>query len=103
MTVMMLSLAGIPMTLRLYPVSSTVMLAVGVRASVVAGCRGGCRLGDRSLLLPARGPSSLYLSAPEQLNRDAPSNWQYSAGGIVVLISRAILVPGARYLAAAAG
>ena len=35
---------------------------------------------------------SLYLSAPEQLNRDAPSNWlQYSAGGIVVLIS-ALLV-----------
>ena len=34
---------------------------------------------------------SLYLSAPQQLNRDAPSNWQYSAGGIVVLIS-ALLV-----------
>ncbi|GEM_PF-6850106 len=34
---------------------------------------------------------SLYLNAPQQLNRDAPSNWQYSAGGIVVLIS-ALLV-----------
>ncbi|MCP6588751.1 NADH-quinone oxidoreductase subunit N, partial [Klebsiella pneumoniae] len=34
---------------------------------------------------------SLYLSAPDKLNRDAPSNWQYSAGGIVVLIS-ALLV-----------
>ncbi len=32
---------------------------------------------------------SLY--APEQPGRDAPSNWQYSAGGIVVLIS-ALLV-----------
>jgi NADH-quinone oxidoreductase subunit N len=34
---------------------------------------------------------SLYLNAPQQLNRDAPSNWAYSAGGIVVLIS-ALLV-----------
>jgi NADH-quinone oxidoreductase subunit N len=34
---------------------------------------------------------SLYLSAPQQLNRDAPSDWAYSAGGIVVLIS-ALLV-----------
>ncbi|GHL38722.1 NADH-ubiquinone oxidoreductase subunit N [Klebsiella pneumoniae] len=34
---------------------------------------------------------SLYLHAPEQPGRDAPSNWQYSAGGIVVLIS-ALLV-----------
>ena len=34
---------------------------------------------------------SLYLSAPQQPGRDAPSNWQYSAGGIVVLIS-ALLV-----------
>ena len=34
---------------------------------------------------------SLYLSAPDKPNRDAPTNWQYSAGGIVVLIS-ALLV-----------
>ncbi len=35
---------------------------------------------------------SLYLHAPQQPGRDAPTNWQYStAGGIVVLIS-ALLV-----------
>ncbi|STT15568.1 NADH-ubiquinone oxidoreductase subunit N [Klebsiella pneumoniae] len=54
MTVMMLSLAGIPMTLGF--IGKFYVLAVGVHgASVVAGCRCGCRLGDRSLLLPARG------------------------------------------------
>ena len=45
----------------------------------------------RSVYYYLRVAVSLYLSAPEQLNRDAPSNWQYSAGGIVVLIS-ALLV-----------
>ncbi|MCY0616963.1 NADH-quinone oxidoreductase subunit N, partial [Klebsiella pneumoniae] len=38
-----------------------------------------------------RVAGSLYRSAPEQRNRDAPSDWQYSAGGIGVLIS-ALLV-----------
>ncbi len=45
--------AGIPMTLGFIG-----KFYAGRRcacASVVAGCRGGCRLGDRSLLLPARG------------------------------------------------
>ncbi len=90
MTVMMLSLAGIPMTLGF--IGKFYVLAVGVRGTlVVAGGRRGCRFGNRPLLLPARGGEPGYLHAPEQPGRDAPSNWQYSAGGIVVLIS-ALLV-----------
>lgn len=54
MTVMMLSLAGIPMTLGF--IGKFYVLAVGVRAqSVVAGGCRGCRFGNRPLLLPARG------------------------------------------------
>ena len=89
MTVMMLSLAGIPMTLGF--IGKFYVLAVGVHAhlwwltgAVVAGSAIG-------LYYYLRVAVSLYLSAPQQLNRDAPSNWQYSAGGIVVLIS-ALLV-----------
>jgi NADH-quinone oxidoreductase subunit N len=66
------------------------VLAVGVQAhlwwlrAVVIGSAIG-------LYYYLRVAVSLYLSAPQQLNRDAPTNWQYSAGGIVVLIS-ALLV-----------
>ncbi len=88
MTVMMLSLAGIPMTLGF--IGKFYVLAVGVQALVVAGGRRGCRFGNRPLLLPARGGEPVP-ARPEQPGRDAPSNWQYSAGGIVVLIS-ALLV-----------
>ncbi len=89
MTVMMLSLAGIPMTLGF--IGKFYVLAVGVQAHLWWLTAGrGYRLRDWPLLLPARGRESV-LSAPQQLNRDAPTNWQYSAGGIVVLIS-ALLV-----------
>ena len=67
------------------------VLAVGVHAHLwwlVAAVVIGSAIG---LYYYLRVAVSLYLSAPEQLNRDAPSNWQYSAGGIVVLIS-ALLV-----------
>ncbi len=89
MTVMMLSLAGIPMTLGF--IGKFYVLAVGVQAHLwwlTAGVVLGSAIG---LYYYLRVAVSLYLSAPQQLNRDAPSNWQYSAGGIVVLIS-ALLV-----------
>ena len=89
MTVMMLSLAGIPMTLGF--IGKFYVLAVGVQAHLwwlTAGVVIGSAIG---LYYYLRVAVSLYLSAPQQLNRDAPSNWQYSAGGIVVLIS-ALLV-----------
>ena len=89
MTVMMLSPAGIPMTLGF--IGKFYVLAVGVHAHLwwlVAAVVVGSAIG---LYYYLRVAVSLYLSAPEQLNRDAPSNWQYSAGGIVVLIS-ALLV-----------
>src|SRR5690606_28705681 len=89
MTVMMLSLAGIPMTLGF--IGKFYVLAVGVQtglwwltAAVVIGSAIG-------LYYYLRVAVSLYLNAPQQLNRDAPTNSQYSAGGIVVLIS-ALLV-----------
>jgi NADH-quinone oxidoreductase subunit N len=89
MTVMMLSLAGIPMTLGF--IGKFYVLAVGVHAHLwwlVGAVVVGSAIG---LYYYLRVAVSLYLSAPEKLNRDAPSNWQYSAGGIVVLIS-ALLV-----------
>jgi len=89
MTVMMLSLAGIPMTLGF--IGKFYVLAVGVQAHLwwlTAGVVIGSAIG---LYYYLRVAVSLYLSAPQQLNRDAPTNWQYSAGGIVVLIS-ALLV-----------
>ena len=89
MTVMMLSLAGIPMTLGF--IGKFYVLAVGVQAHLwwlTAGVVIGSAIG---LYYYLRVAVSLYLSAPQQLNRDAPGNWQYSAGGSVVLIS-ALLV-----------
>ncbi|WP_039058766.1 NADH-quinone oxidoreductase subunit NuoN [Enterobacter sp. Bisph1] len=89
MTVMMLSLAGIPMTLGF--IGKFYILAVGVQAHLwwlTAAVVVGSAIG---LYYYLRVAVSLYLNAPQQLNRDAPSNWAYSAGGIVVLIS-ALLV-----------
>ncbi|QHM94117.1 NADH-quinone oxidoreductase subunit NuoN [Kosakonia sacchari] len=89
MTVMMLSLAGIPMTLGF--IGKFYILAVGVEAHLwwlTAAVVLGSAIG---LYYYLRVAVSLYLNAPQQLNRDAPSNWAYSAGGIVVLIS-ALLV-----------
>ncbi|KAA8997027.1 NADH-quinone oxidoreductase subunit NuoN [Affinibrenneria salicis] len=89
MTVMMLSLAGIPMTLGFF--GKFYVLAVGVNASlwwltgaVVVGSAIG-------LYYYLRVMVSLYLSAPKALRRDTPGNWALTAGGVVVLIS-AIMV-----------
>ncbi|AUH00195.1 NADH-quinone oxidoreductase subunit NuoN [Pectobacteriaceae bacterium CE70] len=90
MTVMMLSLAGIPMTLGFF--GKFYVLAVGVNAhlwwltgAVVVGSAIGLYYYLRVLV-------SLYLSAPQTLNRDTPSNWALTAGGIVVLISAVMVL-----------
>ncbi|WP_409075870.1 NADH-quinone oxidoreductase subunit NuoN [Pantoea sp. C3] len=89
MTVMMLSLAGIPMTLGF--IGKFYVIASGVSANlwwltgaVVAGSAIG-------LYYYLRVTVSLYLSPPELHTRDTPANWAFTAGGVVVLIS-AILV-----------
>ncbi|CAM3700159.1 NADH-quinone oxidoreductase subunit N [Rouxiella silvae] len=89
MTVMMLSLAGIPMTLGF--IGKFYVIATGVTAhlwwltgAVVVGSAIG-------LYYYLRVTVSLFLSAPDRLVRDTPSNWALTAGGVVVLIS-AILV-----------
>ncbi|KAB7895914.1 NADH-quinone oxidoreductase subunit NuoN [Rouxiella sp. S1S-2] len=89
MTVMMLSLAGIPMTLGF--IGKFYVIATGVTAhlwwltgAVVVGSAIG-------LYYYLRVTVSLFLNAPDRLVRDTPSNWALTAGGVVVLIS-AILV-----------
>jgi len=89
MTVMMLSLAGIPMTLGF--IGKFYVIAVGVGAhlwwltgAVVVGSAIG-------LYYYLRVTVSLYLNPPELLQRDTPANWAFTAGGVVVLIS-AVLV-----------
>ena len=89
MTVMMLSLAGIPITLGF--IGKFYLLAVAVdthqwwlAGAVVVGSAIG-------LYYYLRVTVSLYLTPPEKAHRDAPANWAFTAGGIVVLIS-AILV-----------
>ncbi|HEY3985022.1 NADH-quinone oxidoreductase subunit NuoN [Cedecea sp.] len=91
MTVMMLSLAGIPMTLGF--IGKFYIIAVGVQAHLW-WLTGAVVLGSAiGLYYYLRVTVSLYLSAPQQLNRDTPSNWNWAltAGGVVVLIS-ALLV-----------
>ncbi|MCL2895172.1 NADH-quinone oxidoreductase subunit NuoN [Brenneria tiliae] len=85
MTVMMLSLAGIPMTLGFF--GKFYVLAVGVNAELW-WLTGTVVLGSAiGLYYYLRVMVSLYLRAPEMLNRDTPSNWALTAGGVVVLIS----------------
>ncbi|MFS2224714.1 NADH-quinone oxidoreductase subunit NuoN [Pantoea sp. B65] len=89
MTVMMLSLAGIPMTLGF--IGKFYIIAVGVNAHLwwlTAAVVLGSAIG---LYYYLRVTVSLYLSPPELLQRDTPANWAFTAGGVVVLIS-AILV-----------
>ncbi|MGK2889063.1 MAG: NADH-quinone oxidoreductase subunit NuoN [Candidatus Malihini olakiniferum] len=94
MTVMMLSLAGIPMTLGFF--GKFYVLAVGVdtklwwlTGAVVVGSAIG-------LYYYLRVMVSLYLTAPQERQRDTPTNnWALTAGGVVVLISAiAVLLLG---------
>ncbi len=89
MTIMMLSLAGIPLTLGF--IGKFYVIAVGVGAGlwwltsvVVLGSAIG-------LYYYLRVMVSLFLNGPKKLQRDTPNNWAFTAGGVVVLIS-AILV-----------
>ncbi|MEI7408472.1 NADH-quinone oxidoreductase subunit NuoN [Pectobacterium aroidearum] len=85
MTVMMLSLAGIPMTLGFF--GKFYVLAVGVNAELW-WLTGAVVLGSAiGLYYYLRVMVSLYLTAPQQLQRDTPNNWALTAGGVVVLIS----------------
>ncbi|WP_075181306.1 NADH-quinone oxidoreductase subunit NuoN [Pantoea sp. 1.19] len=89
MTVMMLSLAGIPMTLGF--IGKFYVIAVGVNAGLwwlTAAVVVGSAIG---LYYYLRVTVSLYLAPPELHQRDTANNWATTAGGIVVLIS-AILV-----------
>jgi NADH-quinone oxidoreductase subunit N len=90
LTVMFLSLAGIPMTLGF--IGKLYVLASGVNAhlwwltgAVVVGSAIG-------LYYYLRATVSLYLSAPESLRRDTPNNWALTAGGVVVLISSILVL-----------
>ena len=89
MTVMMLSLAGIPLTLGF--IGKFYVIALGVNASLW-WLTGAVVLGSAiGLYYYLRVTVSLYLSPPELHTRDTPANWAFTAGGIVVLIS-AVLV-----------
>ncbi|KYP95462.1 NADH:ubiquinone oxidoreductase subunit N [Sodalis-like endosymbiont of Proechinophthirus fluctus] len=90
LTVMMLSLAGIPMTLGF--IGKFYIIALGVNShlgwltgAVVAGSAIG-------LFYYLRIMVSLYLSPPENLRRDTSSNWALTAGGVVVLISSLLVL-----------
>lgn len=90
MTVMMLSLAGVPMTLGF--IGKFYIVAVGIHAHLwwlTAAVVAGSAIG---LYYYLRVAVSLYLSGPEQLNRDTPADWALTAGGIVVLISALLVV-----------
>nr|WP_113865104.1 NADH-quinone oxidoreductase subunit NuoN [Brenneria salicis]NMN91076.1 NADH-quinone oxidoreductase subunit N [Brenneria salicis ATCC 15712 = DSM 30166]RBP66572.1 NADH dehydrogenase subunit N [Brenneria salicis ATCC 15712 = DSM 30166]RLM31981.1 NADH-quinone oxidoreductase subunit N [Brenneria salicis ATCC 15712 = DSM 30166] len=89
MTVMMLSLAGIPMTLGFF--GKFYVLAVGVNAELW-WLAGAVVLGSAiGLYYYLRLMVSLYLDAPTVLNRDVSGGWALTAGGAVVVIS-AIMV-----------
>lgn len=90
MTVMLLSLAGIPMTLGF--IGKFYVLAVGVGAGLwwLNGCViVGSAIG---LYFYLRTMISLYLRAPHTLQRDTPHNWALTFGGMVVLISAVMVL-----------
>ncbi len=90
MTIMMLSLAGIPMTLGF--IGKFFVIAMGVSASLW-WLTGAVVLGSAvGLYYYLRVMVSLFLPAPQMLQRDTPNNWALTAGGVVVLISSALVL-----------
>ncbi len=90
MTIMMLSLAGIPMTLGF--MGKFFVIATGVSARLW-WLTGAVVLGSAiGLYYYLRIMVSLFLHAPEKLQRDTPSNWALTAGGVVVLISSVLVL-----------
>ncbi|MCP9267162.1 NADH-quinone oxidoreductase subunit NuoN [Xenorhabdus sp. XENO-1] len=85
MTIIMLSLAGIPLTFGF--IGKFYVIATAVEAELW-WLTGAVVLGSAiGLYYYLRVMVSLYLPAPKTLNRDTPSNWALTSGGIVVLIS----------------
>ncbi|CDH34326.1 NADH-quinone oxidoreductase subunit NuoN [Xenorhabdus bovienii] len=85
MTIIMLSLAGIPLTFGF--IGKFYVIATAVEAKLW-WLTGAVVLGSAiGLYYYLRVMVSLYLPAPKTLNRDTPSNWALTSGGIVVLIS----------------
>ncbi|RKR07449.1 NADH dehydrogenase subunit N [Kushneria sinocarnis] len=93
MTVMMLSLAGIPMTAGF--IGKFYALAVGVQSGLwwlVAGIVVGSAIG---LYYYLRVMVGLYLHEGEQSRRDATDDWGQRSGGVMVLLlAIAVLVLG---------
>lgn len=90
LTVMMLSLAGIPMTLGF--IGKFYIIALGVNSHLgwlTSAVISGSAIG---LFYYLRIIVSLYLSPPKNLHRNTPSNWALTAGGIVVLISSLLVL-----------
>lgn len=90
LTVMMLSLAGIPMTLgfigKFYLISVTVDAQLwALAAAIVIGSAIG-------LYYYLRVMVTLYLQEPGVQARDAESDWALTSGGVVVLLSAAVIV-----------
>ncbi|AKC32002.1 NADH-quinone oxidoreductase subunit NuoN [Candidatus Pantoea carbekii] len=90
MTVMMLSLAGIPLTLgfigKFYIIASSINAHLWwLTATVIIGSAIG-------VYYYLRVTVSLYLSPPELYTRDTQSNWIFSAGGAVILISSILVL-----------
>lgn len=90
LTVMMLSLAGVPMTLGFIGKFYVIALSVNSQlwwltgAIVVSSAIG--------LFYYLRIMVSLYLAPPENFRRDTPSNWALTAGGFLVLISSLLVL-----------
>ena len=90
LTVMMLSLAGIPMTLgfigKFYLIGVTVEAQLWwLSAAIILGSALG-------LYYYLRVMVTLYLREPGMQQRDASANWALSSGGVVVLLSAALVV-----------
>lgn len=89
MTIMLLSLAGIPMTLGFIAKFFLLLTAVNTHLWVLTST---VVIGSAiALYYYLRITVSLFLSPPETLQRDTPKDWVFTAGGIVVWIS-ALLV-----------
>ncbi|PLK59198.1 NADH-quinone oxidoreductase subunit N [Candidatus Palibaumannia cicadellinicola] len=85
MTVMMLSLAGIPMTLGF--MGKFYVIALGVNSHLWWLTSGVIVSSAISLFYYLRIMVSLYLYPPKNRHSDTPSHWMLTGGGIMVLIS----------------
>ncbi|CAG9296462.1 NADH-quinone oxidoreductase subunit NuoN [Celerinatantimonas diazotrophica] len=89
MTVMLLSLAGIPMTLGF--IGKFYILAIGIQAHLwwlTAGVVIGSAIG---LFYYLRVTVSLYLAPREAFERDTAHDWAATAGGLVTLVAAVIV------------